>query len=501
MLFRSRGAMDYILELKNISKSFPGVRALDGVSFSVKKGQVHMLVGENGAGKSTLIKIINGMYTADEGDLYFENRKVETHTPKHMMDLGIATIHQELSPVLDMSIGENIFLGTETMLIDWKGMYERAEKMIQELGFDYDPRAKMRSLTVSDMQIIEIIKAISRNAKLIIMDEPTSSITESEVAVLFKQVEKLKAAGIGIIYITHKLDEIFQIGDKATILRDGQVVSTHDVKELKKAQIIAKMVGRELKEVYPPKENIPGDVILELKGLTSKKYQNVNLKIRRGEILGMSGLVGAGRTEVMRAVFGLDTYQNGEIIYKGEKLPVKGVTEMIDRGIMMVSEDRKGEGLVLIRSVIDNISLPNLDSYVRRLFIDYQKVVEDAKDMIEKLAIKTPSGKTLADNLSGGNQQKIVIAKWLLHNPEVLILDEPTRGIDVGAKYEIYKIICDFAKRRVAIVMISSEMPEIIGMCDRVMVMSNGRVTGELEKEEITQEKIMTLAVKGFEYE
>lgn len=497
----NKDAMDNILELKNISKSFPGVRALDGVSFSVEKGQVHMLVGENGAGKSTLIKIINGMYTADEGELYFENKKVTAHTPKHMMDLGIATIHQELSPVLDMSIGENIFLGTEPMLIDWKGMYEKAGRMIRELGFDYDPRAKMRSLTVSDMQIIEIIKAISRNAKVIIMDEPTSSITESEVAVLFKQVEKLKATGIGIIYITHKLDEIFQIGDKATILRDGQVVSTHDVKELEKAQIIAKMVGRELKEVYPPKENIPGDVILELKGLTSKKYQNVNLKVRQGEILGMSGLVGAGRTEVMRAVFGLDTYENGEIIYKGEKLPAKGVTEMIDHGIMMVSEDRKGEGLVLIRSVIDNISLPNLDSYVKRIFIDDKKVVEDAQNMIEKLTIKTPSGKTLADNLSGGNQQKIVIAKWLLHKPEVLILDEPTRGIDVGAKYEIYKIMCDFAEQGVAIIMISSEMPEIIGMCDRVMVMSNGRVTGELEKEEITQEKIMTLAVKGFEYE
>lgn len=497
----NKDAMDNILELKNISKSFPGVRALDGVSFSVEKGQVHMLVGENGAGKSTLIKIINGMYTADEGELYFENKKVTAHTPKHMMDLGIATIHQELSPVLDMSIGENIFLGTEPMLIDWKGMYEKAGRMIRELGFDYDPRAKMGSLTVSDMQIIEIIKAISRNAKVIIMDEPTSSITESEVAVLFKQVEKLKATGIGIIYITHKLDEIFQIGDKATILRDGQVVSTHDVKELEKAQIIAKMVGRELKEVYPPKENIPGDVILELKGLTSKKYQNVNLKVRQGEILGMSGLVGAGRTEVMRAVFGLDTYENGEIIYKGEKLPAKGVTEMIDHGIMMVSEDRKGEGLVLIRSVIDNISLPNLDSYVKRIFIDDKKVVEDAQNMIEKLSIKTPSGKTLADNLSGGNQQKIVIAKWLLHKPEVLILDEPTRGIDVGAKYEIYKIMCNFAKKGVAIIMISSEMPEIIGMCDRVMVMSNGRVTGELEKEEITQEKIMTLAVKGFEYE
>ena len=493
--------MDTLLELKNISKSFPGVKALEQVSFSVDRGQVHVLVGENGAGKSTLIKIINGIYMADEGDLYMEGKKVDTHTPRHMMDLGVVTIHQELSPVLDMSIAENIFLGRESVLIDWKDMYAQAEKLIRALGFDYDPRAKMRSLTVSDMQIIEIIKATSRNAKVIIMDEPTSSITESEVAVLFEQVKKLKAANIGIVYITHKLDEIFEIGDKATILRDGRTISTHDVRELTKPQIIAKMVGREMTEVYPPRHNMAGEVIMEVKGLTSEKYQNVSLKVRRGEILGMSGLVGSGRTEVMRAVFGLDPYENGEIIYKGKKITVKNVTDMINHGVMMVSEDRKGEGLILIRSVMENISLPNLDTYVKRLFINDRQVVIDAEHMIKKLSIKTPGGKTPAGSLSGGNQQKIVIAKWLLHNPEVLILDEPTRGIDVGAKYEIYKIMSDLAEQGVAIIMISSEMPEIIGMCDRVAVMSNGKVTGELESEEITQEKIRTLAVKGFEHE
>lgn len=499
---RKGSAMERILELKNISKSFPGVKALDGVGFSVEKGQVHVLVGENGAGKSTLIKIINGMYEADTGDLYFEKQKIDVHTPKHMMELGIATIHQELSPVLDMSIAENIFLGQESMLIDWKAMYAKADELIKGLGFGYNPKAKMRSLTVSDMQIIEIIKATSKDAKVIIMDEPTSSITESEIAVLFEQVKKLKAVGIGIIYITHKLDEIFEIGDKATILRDGQVISTHNVEDLTKPQIIEKMVGREMTEVYPPRKNIPGDVIMEIKGLCSKKkYSNISLSVRKGEILGMPGLVGAGRTEVMRTVFRLDPVDAGELIYKGKKLDSKDTKKAIDDGIMMVSEDRKGEGLVLIRSVNDNISLPNLGSYIKGIFIDDKKVLEDTKMMIDKLAIKTPSPKTPAGSLSGGNQQKIVIAKWLLHNPEVLILDEPTRGIDVGAKYEIYKIIADLAEQGVAIIMISSEMPEIIGMCDRVAVMSNGRITGELSKDEITQEQIMTLAVKGFEHE
>ena len=498
---KENSSMETILELQNISKSFPGVKALDHVSFSVEKGQVHVLVGENGAGKSTLIKIINGLYVADEGDLFMEGKKVDVHTPKYMMDLGVATIHQELSPVLDMSIAENIFLGQESMFVDWKRLYARAEALISSLGFHYDPRAKMRSLTVSDMQIIEMMKAISKNAKVIIMDEPTSSITESEVAVLFEQIRKLKTAGIGIIYITHKMDEIFEIGDKATILRDGKTISTHNVRDLTKPQIIAEMVGREITEVYPPRHNKAKEVVMELDSLTGEKYRDVSLKVRRGEILGISGLVGAGRTEVMRAVFGLDPCEEGSIIYRGEKIGKHSVTDMIDRGIMMVSEDRKGEGLVLVRSVIENISLPNLDSYVKRLFINDKRVGADAKDMIDKLEIKTPGGKTPAGSLSGGNQQKIVIAKWLLHHPEVLILDEPTRGIDVGAKYEIYKIISELAEQGVAIIMISSEMPEIIGMCDRVVVMSNGYVTGELDGEEITQEKIMTLAVKGFEHE
>ncbi len=489
------------LELKNISKSFPGVQALDKVSFSVEAGQVHVLVGENGAGKSTLIKIINGIYEADEGELYVDGEKVEIHTPKHMMDMGIATIHQELSPVLDMSIAENIFLGTESLFVDWKTMYAEAEQLIGRLGFSYNPKAKMRTLTVSDMQIVEMMKAISKNAKIMIMDEPTSSITESEAAVLFEQIRKLKEAGIGIIYITHKMDEIFEIGDEATILRDGKVISTHKVQDLTKAQIIAKMVGRELTEIYPPRSNVSGETILRLKGLTGKKFENVFLDIKRGEILGMAGLVGAGRTETMRALFGLDDYDSGEIEYKGECLKAKGVDEMINRGIMMVSEDRKGEGLVLIRSVAENIALPNLTKYKKRFYIDDKRLKEDAENMILKLAIKTPSEKTIADTLSGGNQQKIVIAKWLLHNPEVLILDEPTRGIDVGAKYEIYKIICDLAKQGVAIVMISSEMPELIGMCDRIVVMSNGKITGGLMSGEFTQEEIMTLAVKGFENE
>lgn len=490
-----------ILEMKNITKTFPGVVALSDVSLSVGKGAVHVLVGENGAGKSTLIKIINGMYKADQGQILFDGNQVDIHTPKHMMDLGVATIHQELSPVLDMSIAENIFLGTEPRVINWKEMYARADKLIKDLGFHYDAKAKMRTLTVSDMQIIEIIKAISKNAKVIIMDEPTSSITESEVAVLFQQIRKLKASGIGIIYITHKMDEIFEIGDDASILRDGHMISSHKVKDLTKETIIAKMVGREMTEVYPPGNTNPGETILELKGLTrDKRFKDVSLAVRRGEILGIAGLIGAGRTEVFRSVFGLDSFDSGEIIFEGEKLNTKHVCDVIDAGIMMVSEDRKGEGLVLCRSVLENISLPNLSKYTK-FVINKKAELTDGEDMIRKLNIKTPSTETNTASLSGGNQQKIVIAKWLLHNPKVLILDEPTRGIDVGAKYEIYKIMEELAGEGIAIIMISSEMPEIIGMCDRVAVMSNGKITGILKKSEMTQEKIMTLAVKGFENE
>lgn len=490
-----------LLELKGISKSFPGVKALQNINLTFTGGKVHVLVGENGAGKSTLIKIINGMYSPDEGEVFVDGKKVSHHTPENMMNLGVATIHQELSPVLDMSIAENIFLGREKKLVNWKEMYQEAEKLIRDLGFSYNPRDKMRTLSVSDMQIIEIIKAISKNARLIIMDEPTSSITDSDVEVLFQQVEQLKAKGIAIIYITHKMDEIFQIGNEVSVLRDGQLISSHAIETLTKAKIISMMVGRDVNEVYPTNHAAVGDELLELKGLGRKSvFENVNLSLKRGEILGVAGLIGAGRTEIFRCVFGLDHYDEGEIYLENEKIQVRSVNDAVKYGIMMIPEDRKDEGLVLCRSIAENMSLPNLDKYKFGV-INEKREMDNAKEMSEKLKIKAPSCMTSANSLSGGNQQKIVIAKWLLHNPKVLIMDEPTRGIDVGAKSEIYKIMCELAESGVAIIMISSEMPELLGMCQRIAVISNGKKTGELSVEEMTQERIMELAVKGFENE
>ncbi|WP_411335815.1 sugar ABC transporter ATP-binding protein [Ruminococcus gauvreauii] len=490
------------LELRHISKSFPGVKALSDVSFAVEKGKVHVLVGENGAGKSTLIKIINGIYSADEGEIFMFGEKIAHASPKLMREKGIATIHQELSPVRDLTIAENIFLGREpqkkSRFIDWKKLYSDAQQLIDEFGFGYKARTKMRELTVSDMQIIEIIKAVSMNAKVVIMDEPTSSITEGEVRTLFKQVNRLRDSGISIIYITHKMDEIMEIGDDASILRDGQLISTHKVQDLTKDQIITKMVGRQMKDVYPVKTAVPGEIVLELKNLNKKgSFENINLSLRKGEILGMAGLVGAGRTEVFRTVFGLDQLDSGEILYEGKPLNVTKTRDAIHAGIMMVSEDRKGEGLVLCRSVGENIALPNLNSYAKAEFINKKKEKADSTEMKETLNIKTPTLDTPAGSLSGGNQQKIVIAKWLLHKPKVLIMDEPTRGIDVGARYEIYKIMCDLAEQGVGIVMISSDLPEIIGICDRAIIMSEGHITGEVPRNEFSQEYIMSFAVGG----
>ena len=490
-----------VLELKNISKSFPGVKALDEVTFSVEEGTVHVLVGENGAGKSTLIKIINGMYTADEGELYVFGKKVTMHSPRHMKELGIATIHQELNPVPDLTIAENIFLGRLPTrgpgIVAKKRMVEEAQKLVNDLGFSYDVKRVMRSLTVSDMQIIEIIKAISINAKIIIMDEPTSSITEGEVAVLHEQIHRLKERGISIIYISHKLDELKQVGDQLTVLRDGKTISTHHIDELTTDEIITKMVGRKMDNVYPVKEAEIGEKLLEIKNLTQPNvFSNISFTLHRGEILGMSGLVGAGRTEVVRAIFGMDSYSSGEIIINGKSVEIKKVSDAIQEGIIMLSEDRKLEGLVLIRSICENIGLPNLKRY-RGFLLNKKREREDALEMKEKLAIKAPTIGTEAQNLSGGNQQKVVIAKWLLQNPVVFIMDEPTRGIDVGAKYEIYKIMCDLAAQGAGVIMISSELPEIIGICDRTLVMAEGRITGEVTREDFSQERIMSFALGG----
>ena len=437
------------IELKNISKSFPGVKALDNVSFTVYEGEVHVLVGENGAGKSTLIKCINGMYTADEGEVYIFGEKITTHNPRYMKEKGVATIHQELNPVPDLTIGENIFLGrlpqNKFKMVNKKFMFSEAQRLIDELGFKYDAHALMRSLTVSDCQIIEIIKAISVNAKIIIMDEPTSSITEAEVKVLHEQIFRLKKMGIAIIYISHKLDELKVVGDRLTVLRDGQSISTHNVDDLTQDEIIAKMVGRKMDNVYPEKINKVGEPLFEVKGLTGEKFHDVSFTLHKG-------------------------------IY--------------------LSEDRKLEGLVLIRSICENIGLANLDKY-KGLLLNKKAERKDAAEMKEKLRIKTPSIDTPAMSLSGGNQQKVVIAKWLLQNPVVFICDEPTRGIDVGAKYEIYKIMIDLAEQGAGVIMISSELPEIIGVCDRTLVMAEGHVTGEVMREDFSQEKIMSYALGG----
>jgi inositol transport system ATP-binding protein len=495
---------EYIIELDGISKAFPGVQALDNVSLRIKKGTVHALVGENGAGKSTLIKIINGIYTCDSGEIIFNSEKVVPQNPKHMLDMGIATIHQELSPILEMTIAENIFLGREPLTksntLDWKKMLEDTQALMDEFGFRYNPKSKMKELSISDIQLIEVVKAISRGASLIIMDEPTSSITESETQILFKHIRRLKQQGVSIIYISHKMEEIFEICDEITIFRDGKWIKTCDISSIDKKTIIELMVGRELSNVYPKIEAEIGEPVLELKKLCKKgKFTDINFSIRKGEIVGFAGLVGAGRTELFRAVFGLDTYDSGEIIINGKTINIHNINDAIKNNIIMTPEDRKSEGLVLCRSIKENISLTKLKSFLNFGMINSRKELQKVNEMIDKLSVKLSSVNAPSGSLSGGNQQKVVLAKWLLSKPEVLILDEPTRGIDVGAKYEIYKLMCQLAKEGVAVIMISSELPEIMGMCDRVVVMSKGKITGELMKGEFSQAEIMTLAVKGFE--
>lgn len=498
--------VEYIIEINDISKAFPGVQALDKANLRVKKGTVHALVGENGAGKSTLMKIINGIYTFDRGEIIYKSKKITPLSPKYMLDMGIATIHQELSPILEMTVAENIFLGREPLtknhMVNGKRMLEETQALMDEFGFKYNPKSKMKELSISDIQLIEIVKAISRGASLVIMDEPTSSITETETIILFKHIRRLKQQGVSIIYISHKMEEIFEICDEVTIFRDGKWIKTCDVSSIDKKTIIELMVGRELSDVYPKTAAEIGEPVLELKDLCKQgKFAEINFSIRKGEIVGFAGLVGAGRTELFRTVFGLDGYDSGEIHVQGKSIKVQNINDAIENNIIMTPEDRKNEGLVLCRSIRENISLTILKAFLKFGMINSKKELQKVNEMVNKLSIKISSVNAPSGTLSGGNQQKIVLAKWLLQDPMVLILDEPTRGIDVGAKYEIYKLMCQLAKQGVAVILISSELPEVIGMCDRVVVMSRGKITGELLREEFSQAKIMTLAVKGFENE
>ena len=497
--------MEYVLELKDISKTFPGVRALDNVRLSLKPGVVHALCGENGAGKSTLIKIVNGIYKMDEGELIYKGEKIFPQSPKQMLDMGIATIHQELSPILDMTIAENIYLGREPHngagLLSVKKMYQDTQKLLDEYGFNYDSRTVMRKLSVSDIALIEIVKAISRNASVVIMDEPTSSITDTETEILFNKIRQLKNRGTSVIYISHKLDELFEICDEITIFRDGKWIHNCNITEIDKHTIIEKMVGRELEEQYHKEEVEIRDTVFEINDFTGKRFKNVNLKISSGEILGIAGLVGAGRSELFRAVFGLDKFEKGSLIINGKPLKVKKVKDAIDAGILMTSEDRKREGVVLCLSVRENVILSSLNAISKAGLLNLRVERSVVGKMVEKLSIKIASQNDKISSLSGGNQQKVILAKWLLKSPKVLILDEPTRGIDVGAKSEIYKLMENLAKQGVAIIMISSEMPELIGMCDRIAVMSQGRLTGEMLRRDFSQKAIMKLAIKGFSSE
>ena len=499
---------EYVLEMTGVSKSFPGVKALDDVQLRLRPGKVHALMGENGAGKSTLMKCMFGIYKMDQGQILIDGEPVTIHDPMDALKKGIAMVHQELQPIPARTVGENIFLGRYPMkkalgfipMIDHAKMYADTAELLKKVRMNFNPKQKVGELSVSQMQSVEIAKAVSANCRVLILDEPTSSLTANEVEALFRIIEDLKAEGVAIVYISHKMDEILRIGDEVTIMRDGKYIGTWDAQELTTERIITLMVGRELTNLYPKRENVPGEVVFEVKDFTSinpRSFRHVSFQLRKGEILGVGGLVGAQRTELMEGLFGIRSHTAGQIFYKGKELKITRPKEAIDQGIAMLTEDRRGSGIMGVLSVADNISIASLNQYLDHgYFINGKKVEKLVQDNVAKMNIKTPSSRTLIKSLSGGNQQKVLVGRWLANNPDVLILDEPTRGIDVGAKYEIYCIIADLAKEGKSIIMISSEMSELIGMSDRIMVMCDGRVTGFVDGKDATQENIMTYATQ-----
>lgn len=498
-----RKSMEYVLELKNIYKSFPGVKVLEDVTLQVRPGEVHALMGENGAGKSTLMKILMGIYKADQGSIFLEGKETAMHGPKDAMSKGISMIHQELNTVLDMEVAENVFVGRELLkkgmeklkIVDIARMREETGRYFREMNIDIDPRAKMRTLSVAEMQLVEIVKAISLNSKIIVMDEPTSAITEKEAAVLFTQIERLKKQGVAIIYISHKMDEIFRISDTITVLRDGQWIGTKPAKELDNDMLIKMMVGRELTDIYPKDPVEIGDVILEVKNLSrGKKVRDASFSLRKGEVLGIAGLVGAGRSELVETIFGLYPKTGGQIFLHGKEVHIKNSADAIKNKMALITEDRKQTGLNLIVSVKENIASVSIGKLSTHGIVNDKKINEVSEKYIKELKIKTPDGNAIVGNLSGGNQQKVVLAKWLLDEPDIIIFDEPTRGIDIGAKRDIYLLINNLAKEGKAVIVISSEMAEVMGICDRILVMAEGRINGEVRREEFSQEVIMGYA-------
>ncbi len=501
---------EYRLEMKGICKSFPGVKALDHVDFQLRPGTVHALMGENGAGKSTLMKCLFGIYKMDEGEIYLEGEKINIVNPEDALNKGLAMVHQELQPIPERSIAENMYCGRYPeqnigpfKWVNHKAMYAEAGKWLEDVKLSCDPKAKLGSLSISQMQSVEIAKAVSMNARVVILDEPTSSLTENEVESLFRIINELRNRGVSMVYISHKMDEIKRIADDITIMRDGTYVGTWATSELSMDDIISKMVGRELINLFPPKDptHVKGEILLEVEHISSiydKSFQDVSFKLHKGEILGLGGLVGAQRTEVMEGVFGIRNIRAGQIKKNGKIIKIKSPADAIRNGIGLITEDRRGNGIIGCLSIADNVSIASLNQYLKAgIKLEHKKIEKLVQDNISKLSIKTPSSKTKIQALSGGNQQKVIISRWLANNPDILIMDEPTRGIDVGAKYEIYQIMISLAKQGKGIIMISSEMAELVGMSDRILVMCDGKLTGEIDKvENMTQENIMHYATQ-----
>lgn len=495
------GEDKYLLQMKDIVKTFPGVKALKGVDLNVGYGEIHALMGENGAGKSTLMKCLIGIHPPTSGDIYFDGKQLKGYTTSQALGIGISMIHQELSPVLYRTIMENIWLGREPInklgLVDHKKMYQMTKEILETIELKEDPKTLMAHLTVAKMQMIEIAKAISYNAKLIIMDEPTSALTDREVKQLFKIMRKLKADGKSIIYISHKLDEIYEITDKITVFRDGQYIGTEDTDKLSVDQMINMMVGRNVDEMFPKVQCKIGDVKLEVKNLSHKKhFKNISFSVRKGEILGIAGLVGSGRTEVIETIFGIREKESGQIIIDGKEVQVNSPRDAIALRMGLLTEDRRHSGIFPMLTISANMLISNLNKYINKLgLINHKNAKDDCEEYVKAIRIKTPNLDQKIENLSGGNQQKVLVARWLMTDPEILFLDEPTRGIDVGAKAEIHRIITNLAGSGKSIIMISSELPEVMGMSDRIMVMHEGKVTGIIEnRKDLTQEELMAYA-------
>ncbi|EKB22513.1 galactose/methyl galactoside import ATP-binding protein MglA [Aeromonas veronii AMC34] len=492
---------EWLLEMIDVSKSFPGVKALDNVNLRVRPHSVHALMGENGAGKSTLLKCLFGIYEKDQGKIFFKGQEINFTSSKEALENGVSMVHQELNLVLQRTVMDNMWLGrypTKGWFIDHGKMYDDTKRIFDELDIDIDPKVKVATLSVSQMQMIEIAKAFSYDAKIVIMDEPTSSLTEKEVNHLFKIINKLKEKGCGIVYISHKMEEIFQLCDEITILRDGQWVATQPLKGMTMDQIIGMMVGRELTQRFPEKTNQPKEVILEIEHLTAKNQpsiQDVTFNLHKGEILGIAGLVGAKRTDIVETLFGIRDRSQGSIKLHGKEVANHNAHEAIRNGFALVTEERRSTGIYSRLDIAFNSLIANMDSYKGSMgLLSDNKMKSDTQWVIDSMRVKTPTQQTQIGSLSGGNQQKVIIGRWLLTQPEILMLDEPTRGIDVGAKFEIYQLILELAKKDKGIIIISSEMPELLGITDRIMVMSNGRVAGIVNTKETDQSEILRLA-------